>query len=229
MTQFYTYLHCKPDGMPFYVGKGSVNRAYELVAGRKNKHHRNIVDKYGKENIGIFVFPCDSEEQEFADEIQQIAQLRRDGYRLSNKTDGGEGASGLVVTPETRMKQSINSQSPKRRIDLTGKSFGAWIVVESSGLKTLKTGVKKHYWLCHCKCGTIRDVEATSLRNGLSVGCGCTKRIAISNAQRNMSDETRRKHSEASKGTKYRLGRKHTPETIEKMKLAQANLHRGNS
>jgi glutathione peroxidase-family protein len=35
-----------------------------------------VVNKYGKEDIQVFLFPCESEEQAFADEIQQIAQLR---------------------------------------------------------------------------------------------------------------------------------------------------------
>lgn len=102
--QFYTYLHCKPDGTPFYVGKGKNSRCGQLSI--RNTHHKNVVSKYGKENIRIFVFPCESEEQAFSDEIQQIAQLRRDGYELANKTNGGEGISGHIHSYETRMKLS---------------------------------------------------------------------------------------------------------------------------
>src|SRR6266404_5237269 len=93
--------------MPFYVGKGNYGRAYEFMSGR-NRHHKNIVAKYGKENIGVFVFPCDSEEQAFSDEKQQIAQLRRDGYVLANQTDGGEGKSGCIASKEAREKISAS-------------------------------------------------------------------------------------------------------------------------
>lgn len=98
--QFYTYLHCKPDGTPFYVGKGADRRSHSNKS--RNKHHKNTTAKYGWENILVYVFPCDSEAQALADEIQQIAQLRREGYGLCNLTDGGEGCSGLVHTFETR-------------------------------------------------------------------------------------------------------------------------------
>ena len=78
-NKYYTYLHCKPTGEPFYVGKGcNVGGRRSHNFSQRSQHHKNIVAKYGKANIGIFVFNCDSEAQAFADEIQQIAQLRRD-------------------------------------------------------------------------------------------------------------------------------------------------------
>jgi len=105
VSEFYTYLHCKPNGDPFYVGKGIVitrgtRRSHDFINGR-NQHHRNIVSKHGKNNILIYVFPCDSEQQALADEIQQIAQLRAEGYKLANKSDGGEGgATGVKRSAE---------------------------------------------------------------------------------------------------------------------------------
>lgn len=101
--QYYTYIHCKPDGTPFYVGKGRLNRA-KYLSHRRNDHHKKIVAKYGKENIGVFIFPCDSEAQALADEMQHIAQLRKEGYELANYTDGGEGHSGLKWSEERRQK-----------------------------------------------------------------------------------------------------------------------------
>jgi len=104
MKQFYTYLHCKPNGDPFYVGKGSGRRSHSLKG--YNAWHKRIVAKHGRANILIYVFPCYSEEQAFADEIQQIAQLRAAGYKLCNLTDGGEGMSGNVPSAETCNKIS---------------------------------------------------------------------------------------------------------------------------
>lgn len=92
MTQFYTYIHCKPDGTPFYVGKGSGRRSRVFGHGR-TVHHNRVVKKYGMENIGVFVFHCKSEEEAFSDEIQQIAQLRSEGIDLVNLCAGGEGLS----------------------------------------------------------------------------------------------------------------------------------------
>lgn len=71
---FYTYLHCKPNGAPFYVGKGCRSTGGERshkFSGR-NKHHQNIVAKHGKNNIKIYVFQCNSEQQAKVDEIQKL-------------------------------------------------------------------------------------------------------------------------------------------------------------
>jgi hypothetical protein len=93
MQSFYTYLHAKPDGGIFYVGKGRGKRSREFVNAR-SLHHQNIVAECGAENIGVFEFPCCSEAEAFADERHQIAQLRAEGYQLVNVTSGGQGQSG---------------------------------------------------------------------------------------------------------------------------------------
>lgn len=99
---FYTYLHCTPSGDPFYVGKGSGKRAYRL--NQRNAHHKAVIAKYGKDNIRIFIFPCESEESAFLDEVHQIAQLRNEGFDLVNHTDGGEGESGYESFDKSRIK-----------------------------------------------------------------------------------------------------------------------------
>ncbi len=110
--QFYMYLHCKPNGDPFYVGKGFGTRSQEFgVANDRNPHHVNVVNKYGRKNIGIFVFLCASEEQAFEDERRAIRQLRAEGFELANKTDGGEGVCGLIHSEQTKNKLSQLMQS----------------------------------------------------------------------------------------------------------------------
>lgn len=64
------------------------------------------------------------------------------------------------------------------RIDLSGKKFGLWTAISFSGYYELKS-----WWLCKCKCGTVRKVAAPSLRNGLSNSCGCNKASAIAKAR----------------------------------------------
>lgn len=53
-----------------------------------------------------------------------------------------------------------------RPIDLTGNRFGKWTVLEYVG---------KRHWKCLCDCGTIKDVNADSLRQGRSTSCGCNR------------------------------------------------------
>jgi len=120
--EFYTYLHCRPDGTPFYVGKGFGKRSHRFSQGR-TAHYKNVIAKYGKENIGVFVFPCESEKQALEDEVATIAQLRREGYALVNLTNGGEGASGRTQSASTREKVSAARKGkPNGRL---GKTLSA--------------------------------------------------------------------------------------------------------
>lgn len=57
-------------------------------------------------------------------------------------------------------------------VDLTGKRFGRWTVLAYAESK--KYG--SVYWLCHCDCGTIKEVHGVWLRNGRSKSCGCYKK-----------------------------------------------------
>jgi len=55
------------------------------------QRHKNIVAKYGPENIQVSLIPCESDDDVCAQEIQLIRGFRARGYELANKTDGGEG------------------------------------------------------------------------------------------------------------------------------------------
>lgn len=49
-------------------------------------------------------------------------------------------------------------------IDLTGRTFGSWHVLEYVG---------NSYWKCRCSCGNIRNVKAYDLTHNKSTSCGC--------------------------------------------------------
>jgi hypothetical protein len=102
---FYAYLHAKPTTVDasgiFYVGKGNGKRAYEIA--RSNKHHSNIVAKYGKEGILVSKIDCSSEDIAFELEKGLIKCLRRMGVNLANRTEGGEGISGHKHTDEAKL------------------------------------------------------------------------------------------------------------------------------
>lgn len=57
-------------------------------------------------------------------------------------------------------------------IDLCGKQFGEWTVVERGG----PIGQHPVKWLCRCSCGTERIVNGRSLIRGDSKSCGLCNR-----------------------------------------------------
>lgn len=55
--------------------------------------------------------------------------------------------------------------------DLTNQIFGDWKVISKSPNRSKDKHVQ---WICECqKCGTVKEVRGTYLRNGRSTGCGC--------------------------------------------------------
>ena len=56
-----------------------------------------------------------------------------------------------------------------KRIDLTGKTFGRWSVLELAP-RTYQT-----MWRCVCVCCTERAVSGANLTSGHSTSCGCLR------------------------------------------------------
>ena len=89
-----SYLHARPDGSIFYVGKGDVVRSRLLIRSR-NQHHKNVVNKHGKDSILVSFIPCTTEKIALELEVGLIKCLKQMGIHLTNKTEGGEGIAGL--------------------------------------------------------------------------------------------------------------------------------------
>lgn len=110
-TSFFCYTHHRPDGTVFYVGKGTEARSRTIR--RQNNQHRNIVAKHGAENITITRYRCESEVEAFALEKKLIAQYKALGIELCNRTDGGEGSSGCVLSEDTKAKMAASTVGQK--------------------------------------------------------------------------------------------------------------------
>jgi hypothetical protein len=87
MKQFYIYVHCKPDGEPFYVGKGHGERAWNFNP--RNLHYERIVSKHCQLGVVVYVYVCTSEQHAFDCEVWMIAYGRLNGWNLSNIQAGG--------------------------------------------------------------------------------------------------------------------------------------------
>ena len=102
---YYAYIHCKPDGTPFYVGKGNGDRVRRIK--RKNKGHIAIVSKHGEESILVAKMECSTDEISKDLERGLIKRLKAMGSKLVNATEGGDGCTGYKPSPEVLLKLSL--------------------------------------------------------------------------------------------------------------------------
>jgi hypothetical protein len=121
----YVYVYVDPErGVPIYVGKGRGARANKHLRRADNLQLRNrliALRAMGLEPT-ISILPMASDAEALAEERRLIAFCgRRDlgTGSLYNRTDGGEGASGMVVSAETRRQISERNRrdnlSPETR------------------------------------------------------------------------------------------------------------------
>jgi len=117
LTQFYVYAYLRQRnspignaGTPYYIGKGKADRAWE-------KHGKTPVPK---DISRIIIIDHNlTEEEAFSLEVKMIADYGRVDNNtgiLRNRTDGGDGTSGIIVSPAKRIKLS---EQRKGRIYIT--------------------------------------------------------------------------------------------------------------
>jgi hypothetical protein len=127
-TKFYVYILRKPNGVPFYVGKGCGNRVFQhereaFISIEKN-HKLNIIRKHANPaNGGYLRYDIEffeSEDEAHIFEKQLIKEIGRHDLRLgplANQTDGGEGTSNPSLESLDRRLRTLGglSDNPSRR------------------------------------------------------------------------------------------------------------------
>lgn len=126
MWRHYIYIHFRnSDGVPFYVGKGTfrlgskVQSFERATAQHSNLHWKRTASKHGL--VVNVIMSCQTDSEAQAQERIIIRELGRQDLGtgpLTNKTDGGDGHSGLLASAELRAK---------RRINASGSRSEAWI------------------------------------------------------------------------------------------------------
>jgi hypothetical protein len=132
--EFYSYLWLREDGTPRYVGKGSGKRAYI----RHGKFYPPI------DKSRIVVFPAAAESEAFAAEKVFIDLFGRKDVGLGclhNRTDGGDGVSGMCHSEDAKKRISRallghktkgmtgrhHSEETKQKMSLSSKGQIPWV------------------------------------------------------------------------------------------------------
>lgn len=119
----YVYIHYKlSDGKPFYVGKGSWDRAWEKSKSSRSQWWIRTAIKHG-----VKLEICQeglSDYDASTLEMWLIAKLRHEGCNLVNLTDGGEGRYGSVMTDKT--KESLIASLKKEVWCSNGMHFDSY-------------------------------------------------------------------------------------------------------
>jgi len=178
--EFYVYAHFKPDFTPFYIGKGHGVRSHAFYVGR-NKFHKHIVNKYGKENIIVEVMPCKSENEAFLREQLAISALKKSGIQLANLTMGGEGPSGFKHSKESRLKMSLASKgrpSHNKGVPMSKEQIAKIVKANTGKKRSLESRKRMSEW----QIGKIVSEETR-------------KKMSIANIGKTLSPEHRLKIS----------------------------------
>jgi hypothetical protein len=155
--RFYVYVLFRPNGQPFYVGKGIGRRVFNHETEAKNTsirtHKLNVIRAITRQGGQIgYALPlaCDDKNEAHTFEIKLISEIGRHDLRLgplTNQTDGGEGVTGLSA--ETMAKKAANlggaSTDPERRVaneffhGIAGKQDS--VPIKPDGLRRLEATV----------------------------------------------------------------------------------------
>jgi hypothetical protein len=204
-NRFYTYAYLREDRTPYYIGKGENDRIYK-------KKKSEIKPPKDKSRI-IFLKQNLTEEEAFRHEIYMIAVFGRKDLGtgiLRNRTNGGEGSSGAIHTPETKAKMSAamkgennpmynKTPSPETRAKMSdaqkgenspnyGKTHSQETRVKMSA--AMKGENNPNYGKTHSEETRRKMSAAMKGENNPNYG-------------KTHSEETRRKQSEANKGKKW--------------------------
>lgn len=123
MNDYYVYLHHKPNGSIFYVGKGRGKRAINFC--KRSAWHKSVVAKYGRRNIFIeFLYSGLSDDEAKWLEIATIAHLKGLGEPLVNLTKGGDGVEGLSNPHTTESRKKISLANKGKNVGPQNSRYG---------------------------------------------------------------------------------------------------------
>jgi hypothetical protein len=200
--EYYTYAYLRKDGTPYYIGKGEKDRIY--------KKGKNEIRPPKNKSRVIFLKQNLTEEEAFKHEIYMIVVFGRKDLGtgiLRNRTNGGEGFSGAIHTPETKAKISAAMKGEN------SPNYG----------KTLSPETKRKLSEAH-KGKTHSEETRTKIsaaQKGKTLSPETRAKMSATRKDTPRSLETRAKISESLKGENHPFyGKTHSPETKAKISAA---------
>ena len=156
--QFYVYVYLDPRPLklnqPVYVGKGTGDRDLSHWSrGSHNKPLQDFLSHLRGRNMTARierVFETDDEQEAFAKEMQLIDLYGRRDLKtgtLFNRTDGGEGPSGMIKTAAQKVVDSVHAthhwQDPAYRAKVVASQIAAQSTPEA---RTNKSAASLKTW-----------------------------------------------------------------------------------
>jgi len=223
--EYYIYAYLREDKTPYYIGKGKGDRAFI-------KNRKGTKPPKDKSRI-IFLKQKLTEEEAFKHEIYMIAVLGRKDIGtgiLRNKTDGGEGPSGAIISKETKRK--ISEANKGENHPLYGKSPS-----EETRKKISEANKGENHPLYGKSHSEETRRKQSEAKKGKIVSEETRKKLSEAkkgkfsgennpNYGKSPSEETRKKQSEKMKGRYAEknhpmYGRSHSEETRRKQSEAK--------
>lgn len=146
---FYVYVLHRPNGKPFYVGKGVGQRVLEHEAEARNTsrltHKLNVIRSLQRKDLLIHYRLdsfFDNEAEALARErllIQTIGRHDLGTGPLTNQTDGGEGTSNPSNESRQRRRESLSGEAADPERLIANTYFGKLATVASVTLKPAST------------------------------------------------------------------------------------------
>lgn len=224
---YYVYAHFRADdteGNPFYIGKGKGKRD---ISAKRSTYWKNIVDKHGY--VSKRIAENLTEQEAWLLEVELIKKYGKlsDGSGcLCNFTDGGEGASGMVHSKETKEKYS-SAKKGKTWEEIYGAEQAASMKARAKARKRImsKETRKKISLALKGKKGHIPNVETRrKLSNARKGKPSPIKGMKFSElAKQNMSKAAKLREADPSKkenASRKLKGRKKSDKTKRKMSIA---------
>ena len=114
-NDFYVYCHVDDNGTAYYVGAGSGDRASQRGQ-RRSEAWRCHTQQFCKSGFPKVVFYKENltREESFKFEkkcIRKFGRMDLETGTLVNKTQGGKGSTGRIITEEFRNKTSVSAKS----------------------------------------------------------------------------------------------------------------------